>query len=95
MEGGDEKEREYKRKKRKRDEGIGKKGRNQKRFKKKKLVIKLLSNIKEQTSSNFAENDIFSITFFLFILLSSESFPMFVLLTKAQFSNPLFTSSLF
>ena len=95
MEGGDEKERGYKRKKRKRDEGIGKKGRNQKRFKKKKLVIELLSNIKEQTSSNFAEDDIFNITFFIFILLSSKSFPVFILLTKAQFSDPLSTNSLF
>ena len=66
-----------KEKRKKRDEGIKEKGR-----KKKdsiiELVIKLLSNIKEQTSSDFVENDIFSITSFLFILFSSESFPMFV-----------------
>ena len=43
-----------------------------------KLIIGLLSNIKEQTSWDFVENDIFSITFLLFILLSSESFPVFV-----------------
>ena len=43
-----------------------------------KLVIRLLSNIKEQTSSDFVEDDIFSITFFLFILLSFESFLVFV-----------------
>ena len=76
MEGGDEKEKEYKRNKRKREEGI-----EEKREKPieilEKLVIGLLSNIKEQTSSNFAEDDIFSVTFFLFILFSSESFPVF------------------
>ena len=60
-----------------------------------KLVIRLLSNIKEQTSSDFARDDIFSITFLLFILLSSESFPVFVSLTKAQFSHPHSTNSLF
>ena len=46
MEGGDEKEKEYKRKKRKREEGI-----EEKREKPieipEKLVIRLLSNIKE------------------------------------------------
>ena len=77
MEGGDEKEREYKRKKRKREEQI-----EEKREKPieipEKLVIELLSNIKKQTSSDFAKDDIFSVTFLLFILLSSESFPVFV-----------------
>ena len=77
MEGGDEKEREYKRKKKKRDGGIKKKGET-KRDSRVKLVIGLLSNINEQTSSDFVEDDIFSITFFLFILLSFESFPVFV-----------------
>ena len=43
-----------------------------------KLVIGLVSNIKEQTSSDFAEDDFFNTTLFLFILLSSESFPVFV-----------------
>ena len=33
---------------------------------KKKLVIKLVSNIKEQTSSDFAEDDIFNTTLFSF-----------------------------
>ena len=77
MEGGDEKEKEYKRKKRKREKGI-----KEKREKPieipKKLVIGLLRNIKKQTSSDFAEDDIFSITFLLFILLLSESFLVFV-----------------
>ena len=77
MEGGDEKEKEYKRNKRKREEGI-----EEKREKPieilEKLVIGLLSNIKKQTSLDFAEDDIFSITFLLFILLSSESFLVFV-----------------
>ena len=77
MEGGDEKEREYKRKKKKRDGGVEKKGET-KRDSKLELVIGLLSNIKEQTSSDFVEDDIFSVTFFLFILLSSESFLVFV-----------------
>ena len=43
-----------------------------------KLVIGLVSNIKEQTSSDFAEDDFFNTTLFLFILLSSKSFPVFV-----------------
>ena len=43
-----------------------------------KLVIRIVSNIKEQTSSDFAEDDFFNTTLFLFILLSSESFPVFV-----------------
>ena len=77
MEGGDEKEREYKRKKRKREERI-----EEKREKPieipEKLVIGFLSNIKKQTSSDFAKDDIFSVTFLLFILLSSEFFPVFV-----------------
>ena len=77
MEGEDEKEKEYKRNKRKREEGI-----EEKREKPieilEKLVIGLLSNIKKQTSLDFAEDDIFSITFLLFILLSSESFLVFV-----------------
>ena len=77
MEGGDEKEKEYKRNKRKREEGI-----EEKREKPieilEKLVIGLLSNIKKQTSLDFAEDDIFSITFLLFILLSSESFLVLV-----------------
>ena len=77
MEGGDEKKKEYKRKKRKREKGI-----EEKREKPieipEKLVIGLLRNIKKQTSSDFAEDDIFSITFLLFILLSSESFLVFV-----------------
>ena len=59
------------------------------------LVIGLLSNIKEQTSSDFTEDDIFSVTFFLFILLSLESFPVFIWLTKAQLSDPLSINSLF
>ena len=57
--------------------GLKKKGET-KRDSRIKLVIGLLSNIKEQTSSDFVEDDIFSITIYLFILLSSESFPVFV-----------------
>ena len=77
MEGGDEKEREYKRKKRKRDGGIENKGET-KRDSRIELVIGLLSNIKEQISLEFSEDDIFNVTSFPFILLSSESFPVFV-----------------
>ena len=77
MEGGDEKEREYKRKKKKRDGGIEKKGET-KRDSRIELVIGLLSNIKEQISLEFSEDDIFNTTSFLFILLSSESFLVFV-----------------
>ena len=61
----------------------GKKGEEEKKKKTKidsriELVIGLMSNIKEQTSSDFVEDNIFNTTFFLFILLSSESFPVFV-----------------
>ena len=93
MEGGDEKKKDYKRKKKKQDEGIEKKGET-KWESRIELVIELLSNIKEQTSSDFAKDDIFNTTSFLFILLSSESFLVFVWLTKAQFSDPLSTNSL-
>ena len=43
-----------------------------------KLVIRLVSKIKEQPSSDFVENNFFNTTLSLFILLSSESFPVFV-----------------
>ena len=43
-----------------------------------KLVIRLVSNIKEQPSSDFAKDGFFNTTLFLFILLSSESFPVFI-----------------
>ena len=80
MEGGDENEGEYKRR-RKRDWGVREKEKKKRETRKHpriKLVIGLVSNIKEQTSSDFAENDFFNTTLFLFILLSSESFPVFV-----------------
>ena len=61
--------------------GSRKKGKEKRRNKidsRIKLVIRLVSNIKEQPSSDFAKDDFFNTTLFLFILLSFESFPVFV-----------------
>ena len=43
-----------------------------------KLVIRLVSKIKEQPSSDFVKDNFFNTTLSLFILLSSEFFPVFV-----------------